>query len=114
MIRLVEARGALDIARRLKQNVSQVFRFAIANGWAPADPTLGLTDALKPKPPVQHMARVPLKEFPEMVQSIRAYDGEDTPRPRALTRHAPLFTLLTWVRPRADEHTPERRHPMHN
>src|SRR3546814_19413480 len=26
MIRLVEARGALDIARRLKQNVSQVFR----------------------------------------------------------------------------------------
>src|SRR3546814_2386687 len=78
MIRLVEARGALDIARRLKQNVSQVYRFAIASGWAKLDPTLGLSDALKPKPPVKHMARVPLKEFPKLVQAIFAYDGEDT------------------------------------
>src|SRR3546814_12547306 len=31
MIRLVEARGALAIARRLKQHVSQVYRFAIAS-----------------------------------------------------------------------------------
>src|SRR3546814_19761315 len=44
------------------------------------------------------MARVPLKEFPELVQSIRAYDGEDTPRRREITRDALLFTLLTWVR----------------
>src|SRR3546814_2325140 len=80
MIRLVEARGALDIARRLKQNVSQVYRFAIASGWAKLDPTLGLSDALKPKPPVKHMARVPLKEFPKLVQAIFAYHGEDTPR----------------------------------
>src|SRR3546814_1111533 len=58
MIRLVEARGALDIARRLKQNVSQVFRFAIANGWAPADPTLGLTDALKPKRSEEHTSEL--------------------------------------------------------
>src|SRR3546814_1545852 len=89
MIRLVEARGALDIARRLKQNVSQVFRFAIANGWAPADPTLGLTDALKPKPPVKQMARVPLKEFPELVQSIRAYDGADTGRKNTRMNSSP-------------------------
>ncbi|WP_245829393.1 tyrosine-type recombinase/integrase [Novosphingobium mathurense] len=98
MIRGVEARGALDIARRLKQGVSQVFRFAIASGWASVDPTLGLNDALKPKPPVKHMARVPLTEFPKLVQAIFAYDGDDTPRRREITRDALLFTLLTWVR----------------
>lgn len=98
MIRLVEARGALDVSRRLKQGVSQVFRFAIASGWAKADPTLGLNDALKPKPPVKHMARVPLTEFPKLVRAIMAYDGEDTPRRREITRDALLFTLMTWVR----------------
>src|SRR3546814_12959114 len=97
MIRLVEARGALDIARRLKQNVSQVYRFAIASGWAKLDHTLGLSDALKPKPPVKHMARVPLKEFPKLVQAIFAYDGEDTPRRREITRDALLLTMLTWA-----------------
>jgi integrase len=98
MIRLVEARGALDVSRRLKQGVSQVFRFAIASGWVTVDPTLGLNDALKPKPPVKHMAHVPLTEFPELVQAIMAYDGEDAPRRREITRDALLFTLLTWVR----------------
>ena len=34
MARLVEARGALDVSRRLKQHVSQICRFAIAHGWA--------------------------------------------------------------------------------
>lgn len=98
MVRAVEARGALDVSRRLKQGVSQVFRFAIASGWATTDPTLSLNDALKPKPPVKHMARVPLTEFPELVRSITAYDGEETPRRREITRDALLFTLLTWVR----------------
>lgn len=98
IIRLVEARGALDVSRRLKQGVSQVFRFAIASGWAKADPTLGLNDALKPKPPVKHMVRVPLTEFAELVRAIMAYDGEDTPRRREITRDALLFTLMTWAR----------------
>lgn len=98
MIRAVEARGALDVSRRLKQGVSQVFRFAIASGWATADPTLGLNDALKPKPPVRHMPHVPLTEFPELVRSILSYDGDETPRRREITRDALLFTLLTWVR----------------
>src|SRR3546814_1604522 len=44
------------------------------------------------------MGRVPLKEFPKLVQAIFAYDGEDTPRRREITRDALLFTLLTWAR----------------
>ena len=39
MVRKIEARGALDISRRAKQGVSQIFQFAIACGLASADPT---------------------------------------------------------------------------
>lgn len=98
MIRVVEARGALDISRRLKQGVSQVFRFAIANGWAESDPTIHLLGALKPKLRVNHMARVPLTELPDLVRAIAGYDGDETPRRREITRKALLFTLLTWTR----------------
>lgn len=100
MIRVVEARGALDLSRRLKQTAGQVFRFAIANGWAEADPTVPLAGALKPKPRVRHMARVSLSELPSLVQAIADYDGDETPRRREMTRKALTFTLLTWARKR--------------
>jgi integrase len=60
MVRTVEARGALDVSRRLKQHVSQIYRFAIPQGWADQDPAAYLSDLLKPKPRTRHMARVGL------------------------------------------------------
>jgi len=98
VVRAVEARGALDVSRRVKQAISQIFRFAIASGWATSDPAISLNDALRPKPRVKHMARVPLKELPELVRAIDAYDGEETPRRRDVTRDALFFTLQTWAR----------------
>jgi integrase len=98
MVRRVEARGALDVSRRLKQHVSQIYRFAIAHGWAEHDPAAALGDLLKPKPRVRHMARVGVSELPKLVRAIDGYDGEETPRRRAVTRAALLFTLLTWAR----------------
>lgn len=98
VVRAVEARGALDVSRRVKQAISQIFRFAIASGWATSDPASSLNDALKPKPRVRHMARVPQKELPVLLKAIYAYDGEETPRRRDITRDALLFTLLTWAR----------------
>nr|WP_314464374.1 integrase arm-type DNA-binding domain-containing protein [uncultured Novosphingobium sp.] len=98
MIRKIEARGALDISRRANQCVSQVYRFAIANGWARENPTVHLLGALRPRPRVKHMARVPLHEVPDLVRSIAGYDGEDGSRRRDRTRDAMMFTLLTWAR----------------
>ena len=97
MLRAVEARGALDVSRRLKQHVSQIYRFAIPQGWADPDPAADLSGLLKPKPRVRHMARVGSSELPALVRAIDAYDGEN-PRRRATTRAALLFTLLTWAR----------------
>ncbi|HWT42150.1 MAG TPA: integrase arm-type DNA-binding domain-containing protein [Sphingopyxis sp.] len=98
VVRAVEARGALDVSRRVKQSIGQVFRFAIASGWATNDPTTSINDALRPRPRVKHMPKVPLAELPELVAAIRSYDGEADARRRATTRDAMMFTLLTWAR----------------
>lgn len=92
MVRKVEARGAIDISKRLKQKVSEIFAFAIAEGKATADPTRGLEKALKPKPAVKRHAMVGPAGLAELVKAIGAYDGD------AMTRLALRFTLLTGVR----------------
>jgi len=98
MVRSVEARGALDVSRRLKQHVSQIYRFAIPQGWADKDPAEHLSDLLRPKPRTRHMARVGMDQLPLLVRAIDRYDGDETPKRRAVTRAALLFTLLTWAR----------------
>ena len=97
MIRQIEARGALDISRRAKQCVGQVFQFAIASGWAKADPTTHLRGALKPKPRVQHMTRLPAADLPHFLAKLERYT-EENPRRSVITRNALHFALLTWVR----------------
>lgn len=92
MVRKIEDRGALDISRRANQCVGQVFRFAIANGWADSDPTPGLRGALKPRPRVQHMTKLPMGELAAFLTKLAAYDGD------MVTRLALKFTLLTWGR----------------
>jgi integrase len=97
MIRKIEARGALDISRRAKQCVGQVFQFAIASGWAKTDPTSHLRGALKPKPRVQHMNRLPTADLPHFLAKLHNYT-EENPRRSGITRSALHFALLTWVR----------------
>lgn len=97
MIRRIESRGALDISRRAKQGVGQVFQFAIACGLASSDPTANLRGALKPRPRVKHMSRLPLVEFPAFIEKVRDYQ-EEGDRRSAITRDAVMFALLTWVR----------------
>jgi integrase len=97
MIRRIESRGALDISRRAKQGVGQVFQFAIACGLASSDPTANLRGALKPRPRVKHMSRLPLVELPTFIEKVRDYQ-EEGDRRSAITRDAVMFALLTWVR----------------
>lgn len=98
MVRTVEARGALDVRRPLKQHVTQIYRFAIPQGWAEQDSAAHIADLLKSKPRVRHMPRVGVRELPDLVCAIDQYDGEENPRCRAITRAALVFTLLTWAR----------------
>ena len=97
MVRKIEARGALDISRRAKQGVGQIFQFAIACGLASLDPTAHLRGALKPRPRVKHMSRIPLNEVPALLDKLQAYQAEGERR-SSITRDAVMFALLTWVR----------------
>lgn len=92
MLRKVEARGAIEVAKRLKQSVSSVFRFAIAEGLIEHNPAAEIGAALKPTPRVRHMATIKPSEAHELVRKVMGYQGEP------LTRLALLVTLHTFVR----------------
>lgn len=76
VLRAVEARGAQDIAKRLRQKISAIFRYAIATDRAKHDPAANLKGALKPAPKTRHMAALKAAEMPEFLLRLRAFDGD--------------------------------------
>ena len=92
MVRKIEARGSLTMAKRIKEHCGQIFRFAIVTGRATRDPSADLRGALKPSPRVTHHKAIPRDELPGLLRAIEAYDGETT------TRLALKLVILTLVR----------------
>lgn len=76
VLRAVEERGAQDIAKRLRQKISAIFRFAVATDRAKADPAANLKGALKPPPKTRHMAALRAADMPDFLQRLRAFDGD--------------------------------------
>jgi integrase len=92
ILRKVEKRGALDIAKRLRQTVGQVFRFGIVTGRAKRDPSIDLKGALRASGRQAHHKAMPREDLPEFLRALSAYDGE------ARTRLGPRLAVLTFVR----------------
>ena len=92
VIRKIEARDALEMARRVKNYCSEIFQYGIAGGKGRRDPAAGIHRALKKPRPKKHMSAVSPTEFPTLVARMHAYDGDE------LTRLALVFTLTTMVR----------------
>lgn len=91
VVRVVEKKGALDLAMRLMQAAGQIFRYAIATGRAERNPITDLRGALTP-PVRKHQAFIKEHQLPEYMAKLAAYDGE------LQTRLALQFLLLTFVR----------------
>lgn len=93
MMKAIEKRGALDIAKRCYQMTGQVFRYAIAHGIAERNPTGDVKpgDVLASRRQTNY-ARVDAKELPALLRAIEAYQG--TP----VTRLAIKLLALTFVR----------------
>lgn len=91
-VRKVEARGAIELAKREMQVTGQIFRFAVATGRTGRDPTRDLVGALKSAGRAKHHATMPLKELPGFLKALGTYDGD----PR--TRLALGLIVLTFVR----------------
>jgi integrase len=74
-IRLIEKRGALDIAKRALQMTGQVIRYAVQCGIATKDITPSLKGALKPYKK-QNYAHLSEAEMPEFIAKLENYDGD--------------------------------------
>lgn len=92
VVRKVEARGAVELARREMQVIGQIFRFAIASGRASRDPTQDLRGALKSPGRPKHRRALPREDLPGFLQALNGYDGEP------MTKLALELMVLTFVR----------------
>lgn len=94
MLRQVEARGAIDTAKRIRQHVSAVFSYAMAEGVAAADPAASIGRALKPTP--RGGKQPALKDLKEARALLRAMEASTS---SPLTKLASRLLALTAVRP---------------
>lgn len=93
MMKAIQRRGALDIAKRCYQMTGQVFRHAIAHGIAERNPAVDVKPSdILPSRRQTNYARVEAKELPALLRAIEAYQG--TP----VTRLAIKLLALTFVR----------------
>ena len=92
ILRKVEKRGALEIAKRLRQTVGQIFRYGIITERAKRDPSADLKGALRASGRQAHHKAIPREELPIFLRALSAYDGE------ARTRLGLRLALLTFVR----------------
>lgn len=91
-IRKIEARGAIEMAKRVKQMASGIFRFGVATARCGRDPTADLRGALKPPKAVKHRTALPAKDLPNFISALEGYDGD------FVTKLAMKLLLLTFVR----------------
>ena len=93
VVKAIEARGAGDLAKRAMQNVGQIFRFAIAHGYAKRNPASEIrpADVLRPTHKT-NLARIDAKELPALLRAIEVYQGTH------VTRLALKLMALTFVR----------------
>jgi integrase len=93
MLKVIAGRGVNDLAKRALQTTSQVFRYAIAHGLAIRNPATDIkpSDVL-PSRQKQNLARIDVKELPQLLRHIEGYKGAAT------TRLAMKLMAMTFVR----------------
>ncbi len=75
VLRKIEARGAIDTARRVGQTVGQVFRFAVAAGLAERDVTADLRGALTVPTTKHHAAITEPLALGALLRAMHEYRG---------------------------------------
>lgn len=91
IIKKIEARGSLEIAKRTLSRCGMVMKFAIAHGYRYDNPASDLVCALKNKK-VKNLATLSANEMPEFLRLIKAYPCDNQ------THHALMLVMLTGVR----------------
>lgn len=92
-LRKIENRGAFEIAKRMKANVSRIFSYAIQQGITDRNISADLVDILKPVRK-RHFAAITSSELPEFVNVLK----HNKARLYIPTRIALNLMLLTFIR----------------
>jgi integrase len=87
----IQQRGALDIASRVRQRCSQVFRYAMVLGVCDSDPAEPLKVVME-APKKGHFPALTSKEMPDFLAKIADYGCH------LQTKHAVRLLMLTFVR----------------
>lgn len=72
VLRKMEARGALDVSKRLRQQFEDMWTLAIVTGRAESNPASGLERALAASPRVKHRAALPADRLPDLFRLINS------------------------------------------
>jgi integrase len=90
-VRAIEKRGALEIASRVLQRCSAVFRHGIASDMCKNNPAFKMSEALK-SPKRSHYNTIDKGGFPQLLRAIDSYQGSP------LTTYALQLMALTFTR----------------
>jgi integrase len=94
VVRVIEKigqKGTIETAKRMKQLISQIFRYAAQRGLCPFNPAADLKDVL-PSAKEKHHACIHPKELPTLMNDIYTYNGDK------LTVAAMKLLAFTFVR----------------
>ncbi len=90
--RAIERRGSIEMAHRVKNHCSEVFRYAIPDGRCASDPCRDLAPAMATPKPVQHLSKVAVTALPGFFAKLNADGGERK------SHLALRWTIMTMVR----------------
>jgi len=91
-LRTIEKRGALNVARKCRTWLNEIFRFAIASDYLEVNPAADLDIVAVKEPPEKHNPMLRQRELKEFLQALDAADIKD------YTKSAIRLLLLTAVR----------------
>nr|WP_202633724.1 integrase arm-type DNA-binding domain-containing protein [Pseudomonas syringae] len=93
LVRKIEKREAFNVARKVRQWLSQIFRFGLAKGVVPGNPATDLDVVAAHAPRTRHHPHVSESELPELLERLETAQCDIT------SKIAIRLLALTAVRP---------------
>jgi len=93
LLQRIESRGIFETTHRIKQNIGQIMRYAIATGRAVNEPTQALRGALTPNKATHLASLTEPKDIGPLLRVMSSYEGSP------ITKAALTIAPLVFVRP---------------
>jgi integrase len=71
----IEARGAFDVAKKVRQWLKAIFSYSRAKAWTTNDPARDLAAIAAPAPEQKNYAYLQVEELPSFLRALDSYEG---------------------------------------